>query len=327
VALTREELAAFIPSGPLGAELRFDHTLHYASGFTSAAKWHQEITESRPDVILGAWSTAPLPVPSDDSLPTRYYCHFAGSVRNTVPRELIRKGLLVTNWGHSMARYVAESALMLTLAGQRRLADRQIDLHCNAGWRESSGGEDSLFRKRIGLHGFGAVAREFVQLVRPFNPVLTAFDPFVSREVFDATGVAVAPSLQALFSSSDILIELCALTESTRRIVNGGLLRQMPAGALFVNVARGQLVDEAALIELVRAGRLRAALDVFEKEPLPIASPLRGLRGVTLFPHLSGNTPSSRIDAGRFALENLHNFAASIPLNGVVSLEHFDRMT
>lgn len=326
VALSADERQAFFPETSLESCLPFAGAFKWSEA-DSAANWADEIGRWKPDVIVGAWSTLPLPVPADGGIPVPYYCHLAGAVRKVVARELLQRGLIVTNWGNSMAHFVAEAALMLTLAGLRHLAGHQLSLHVAESWRGTPMLGSSLFGRRIGLHGFGAIAREFVQLVQPFKPELESYDPFVESAVFARHGVTRAVSVGDLFARSDVLVECCALTEETRGSVTGDLLDRLPAGALFVNIARGQLVDEAALVERVRSGRLHAALDVFQQEPLPFDSPLRGLPGAVLMPHVSGNTRDSRMASARFALDNLRRYAVGQPLQAVVTLSNYDRMT
>lgn len=326
ISLSINEHHDFFPENSLESSLHFADAIR-CSAADSNESWADEIERWRPDVIVGAWSTRPLPIPRGDGIPVSYYCHLAGSVRRIVARELLQRGMVVTNWGNSMARFVAEAALMLTLAGLRQLAGHQLSLHVAESWHRSATLGSSLFGRRIGLHGFGAIAREFVRLVEPFKPELESYDPFVESHVFAQYRVKRAASLESLFARSEVLVELCALTEETRGSVTGAMLDRLPLGALFVNVARGQLVDEAALADRVSSGRLHAALDVFEREPLPTDSPLRGLTGAVLMPHVSGNIKDSRLAAARFALDNLRRYSNGQPLQAVVTVSNYDRMT
>lgn len=326
VSLSAEEREAFFPGHSLESSLPASVQVRWSEAKT-AATWAQEIHEWKPDIIAGAWSTRPLPVPPDGALPARYYCHFAGAVRGVVARELMVRGLVVTNWGNSMSRFVAEAALMLSLAGLRQLAHHQTTLLAGGGWRGTNHTGSSLFQKRIGLHGFGAIAQEFVRLVAPFQVRLKSFDPFADPQAMARCGVERTGSLEELFAESDVLVELCALTEQTRGSVNGALLDRLPPQALIVNVARGQLIDEAALVERLRSGRIRAALDVFCREPLAADSPLREIPGITLTPHVAGNTRDSRAASAGFGLTNLHRFIRGESLEAQITLAQYDRMT
>ena len=132
-------------------------------------------------------------------------------------------------------------------------------------------------------------------------------------------------SLEELFAESDVVVELAAATPENYHVVTENHLRMIPEGGVFVNVGRGCVVDKDGLLRVAREGRLQIALDVFEQEPLPADSPLRGLPNVTLLPHLGGPTRDRRRDAGALALKNLRAFLSGEPLDAVVTLEVYDR--
>jgi len=292
-------------------------------------QWGAFLEEVRPDVVLGAWEAPPLPDLSGGPLPLRYYCYVAGSVRQVIGVEHLRAGLLVTNWGGSIGRYIAEMALALTLGSLRNLSRHRENLRPHGGWREARQGEPegSLFDRRVGLHGYGVIGRGVAALLAPFGTRTSAWDPYVNRETMERDGVEPARSLEDLFASSEVLVECCAFTPETKGIVNEAMLRRLPPGAVFVNIARGKLVDEAALIRVLREGRLRAGLDVFGCEPLPADSPLRGMENVVMTPHIAGNTGESRRAAGDFALANLRRFSRGEDLLSRITLEQYLRMT
>ena len=102
------------------------------------------------------------------------------------------------------------------------------------------------------------------------------------------------------------------------------LLRLMPPGAAFVNVGRGKVVDEDALLRVAREGRIQVGLDVFATEPLPADSGFRGLPNAVLLPHIAGPTLERRRDAGTHALENLRAYAEGRPLKAVITPEVYD---
>ncbi|MBC2602630.1 NAD(P)-dependent oxidoreductase [Puniceicoccus vermicola] len=285
------------------------------------------IREYQPTVIIGAWSTPLLPE-VDGQSPAPYYCHVCGSVRKQVPRTMIEKGMIVTNWGNTVAAIVAETALMLALASLRNLTHHFYAIHLEDAWRrETPIPAESLYGARIGIHGFGLIGQELSSLLKPFGVRTFAYDPYQDESVFKAKGVSTESSLEELFSSSDVLFECCALTDKTHGIVSRSLLESMPNGALFVNVARGKLVDQSALTERVANGFLRAGLDVFDNEPLAGDSLLRGERNLVATPHIGGNTADARVKAGRLALANIKRFLNGEELTSTVSPEQFDMMT
>ncbi|RRJ95053.1 hydroxyacid dehydrogenase [Opitutaceae bacterium TAV4] len=333
VLLTDEERFTFFPDGGIASCLEFPNTIACCipPADPVAHDWTALLEQHRPDVLIGAWSLPPLPAHFSGWAP-RYYCHLSGAIRRHVPLSLIEDGLLVTNWGDSTAPYVAEVALMHTLAALQNAGHHQFAIHQRGGWRCAETVSDksrprSLFGLRVGLHGFGAIAREYVHLLAPFHPRLSAWDPYVSAATLAQHDITPTPSLEALFQTSDVLAEFAALTPETDGIVNKTLLSRLPADAVFINVARGRLVDEAALADCVSSEKIRAGLDVFAKEPLPLDSPLRGQPAVHVTPHIGLRSAASRLAAGRHAVQNLARFARGLPLLNPITPAHYARMT
>ncbi|MEC9267028.1 MAG: hydroxyacid dehydrogenase [Pseudomonadota bacterium] len=156
--------------------------------------------------------------------------------------------------------------------------------------RESAG-------KRFGLVGFGAIARETARLARGLGFSLAAHDPFVPADAPEWEGVDNL-SLADLAGGCDVVSLHVPLTDGTRHLVDAAFLSGMKPGAVLINAARGGVVDEAALADALRAGRLGgAALDVFETEPLTAAAAAKfdGLPNLILTPHIAGVTAESNV--------------------------------
>lgn len=288
------------------------------------------LSEAGAEVLVSCWATPPLPedLPVGGPGQLRYVCHLAGSVKSLVPRVLIERGLKVTNWGGSISRTVSECALLLILSALRRSSYWTMAMHLEGRWKDKyKVVTESLFGRTVGFHGFGAIARELVALLRPFGVRISAYSPNVTDDVFAHYGVERSDSIEGLFAGNDILVELAASTPQTFHSVNESILRLIRPGGVFVNVGRGAVVDEAALARVAAEGNIQVALDVFEVEPLPVDSPLRGLSNVTLLPHLGGPTKDRRRDCGLLGFENLQRYAQGRPLEAEVSLEVYDRAT
>ena len=136
-----------------------------------------------------------------------------------------------------------------------------------------------------------------------------------------------AESLDRVFSSCDIVSLHMARTPETYHVINKKLLAMMPDGALLVNTARGSVVDEQALADELLTGRIHAVLDVFEEEPLPADSRLRGLDNVILIPHLAGPT-GDRFELVSLALiEDMKRMLNGEPLEHTIEASHAVRMT
>lgn len=325
-ALTAQELREFLP-GSLLEEIR-----GVAAPFThvdptggNAADFHRALAAANPEILLACWKTPPLP----DQLPPnlRYVCYLAGSVKRLVKREHIARGLIVTNWGGSISRIVAEWALFHILSCLRRATYWTLAMHREGAWKDGGTETASLFGRSVGLHGFGQVARELVRLLQPFGCQISAYAPDVHADTERAFNLRAARSLEALFAENEIVVELAPLIPETTGIVTERHLRLIRPGGVFVNVGRGAVVDEAALLRVAQEGRIMVGLDVFTVEPLPADSPFRGLPNVTLTPHLAGPTTDRRRDAGEFSLANLRAYLAGQPMQAVIDLRTFDTST
>jgi phosphoglycerate dehydrogenase-like enzyme len=330
VALSDAEIGDFFP-GELWAELQkiAPRVQRIRTPLNGESDWPRMLRDSQAEVLVTCWQTPSLnsTVSVADLSGLRYVCHLAGTVRRLVPRELIANGLLVTNWGKSISATVSECTLMLILMALRRASYWSIAMHREGKWKDSTAFTQSLIGRRVGLHGFGAIAQGLVPMLRPFTNHIQTFSPSVATEVFQQFGVKPVSSLEELFATSDVVVELAAATPENHHIITEKLLRSIPPGGVFVNVGRGSVVDEQALIRVAREGKLQVALDVYETEPLPGDSPLRGLPNVTLLPHLGGPTHDRRRDSGALALKNLRAYLRGEPLDSVVTLDIYDRAT
>jgi phosphoglycerate dehydrogenase-like enzyme len=291
--------------------------------------WVKMWKESPAEILVSAWQTPPLngDVTPADLRTLRYICYLAGSVRKLVPRELLGQGILVSNWGGTISATVAECALMLIMMGLRRASHWAISMHREGGWKDSSTFTQSLIGRRVGLHGFGSISQALMPMLRPFTDQVQTYSPSVPDDILERHQVKRATSLEQLFSTSDIVVELAAATPANYHLVKESHLRTLPADGLFVNVGRGCVVDEDALIRVAREGQLQIALDVYEQEPLPKDSPLRGLPNVTLLPHLGGPTRDRRRDAGALALKNIRAYLTGQPQEALMTLDSYDRST
>ena len=330
IALSDVEMADFFPD-KLGAELRqlAPEAKCLPMPLSNPNDWPKLLRENPTEVLLTCWQTPSLNsiVSPADLAGLRYVCHLAGTVRRLVPREMIAEGLMVTNWGSSISPTVAECTLMLILMALRRANHWAHTMHFKGGWKDSSTVTQSLIGRRVGIHGFGAISQALVPMLRPFTDKIQTYSPHMPVDIFRRFDVKVVESLEELFSTSDVVVELSAATPETYHVITEKLLRSIPDGGVFVNIGRGSVVDETALVKVAKEGRLQIALDVYETEPLPADSSLRGLSNVTLLPHLGGPTRDRRRDSGALALRNLRAFLRGEPLESVVTLEVYDRAT
>ncbi len=203
----------------------------------------------------------------------------------------------------------AELAFLLVLAGLRdlpRFLRAQDRREWSPAWRGAVAG------KCVAVVGAGSIATALQRRLEAFEAEVT----MVGRTARD--GVRSTDELPALLPEQDVVVLLVPLTDATRNLVDADFLAALPDGALLVNVARGAVVDTDALLAELGTGRLRAALDVFETEPLPEDSPLWDARGLILTPHVGGLSDAMWPRAYRLVREQLERFAAGEPLENVM---------
>lgn len=223
-----------------------------------------------------------------------------------------RAGVVVCNLPGVNANAVAEYTVGLLLTAARHLVASAASVR-DGGWLRADGHE--LRGATLGLVGHGATARALVPLARAFGMTVlcTSGVPEHRRE----PGVRFV-GLPDLLAGSDYVSLHTALTPRTRHLVDAAALRLMRPTAVLVNTARGGLVDEPALADAVRSGRLAGAvLDVVAEEPLPAASPLRDVPGITVLSHLAGQTAEARAATGRDGAAEVVRALAGRPASGV----------
>ncbi len=305
-------------------------TITWLDGYEAGAT-ATDLRDLNPSILLTSWSTKPL-LPAWIDAPDcalRYVCHLTGAVRWLVPRSFLERGGCVTNWGELPSTTVAEQALLLALAALRNLGEWPavvLDRPKHVSHIERLKTR-TLFGRKVGIHGFGKVARALVQLLRPFGVTLRAYSAGVPESVYREAGVTAAPSLEALFAESQVLFECEALNAKTVGSVTAQVLAALPDGAVFVNVARGRLVDEAALLREATSGRLGVAVDVLTAEPASSSSEFFKTPTIVFSPHIGGPTFDQYPSCGEFAVRNIDRFARGEPVLARISLEEYDRST
>ncbi len=235
------------------------------------------------DAVIGDWSPS---LRVDDPGPRVRFVQQPSVGTDGIDLErCAAAGVPVANCAGANATSVAEWCVGATLSLLRRTVEGEAAVR-RGDWPQTTLGGRELADLRVGVVGMGAIGHRAAALFGAFGcPVA-----YWSRSQHDD---APAPfrELDDLLASSDVVVVVIALGPATRRLLDARRLALLPRGALVVNAARGELVDEAALVEALGSKRVgAAALDVFEVEPLPAESPLRTTAGVLLSPHTAGST-------------------------------------
>lgn len=252
-----------------------------------------------------------------------------GAGLDMIPVEAATKaGVLVANVPGANARTVAEHVLWTSMALLRkfRLVDRDLR---KIGWlagREHANDGSDLSGRTMGIIGFGAVGRHVADIAAKGFGLDVVVNSRAPRDLPDHVRFA---SVDELVEASDIVVLCCPLTLETSGLIGRERIQRMKPGALLINVSRGPVVDDAALIEALSAGRIGgAALDVFSTQPLPPEHPYLGFDNVIVTPHMAGITGESMLRMGLGAAEEaIRVLSGELPVNlrNAEVVEHYRR--
>ena len=251
--------------------------------------------------------------------------HTGGSVATMAHRAIYDAGVHLVSANEVYAQSVAEGVIGYIMAAQRSIP-YWSNVMREGGWgRQGDHPTRALLEKNVGLIGFGAVCRYLTPMLAAFSCRVSAYDPFVDEARMAAFGVRKVSLEEAM--NNDIVSLHAPKTPETNGLIGAAQLALMPDGALLVNTARGNQLDEKALSAEVASGRLRCMLDVYEPEPPAEDHPLRTQDGSLLIPHMAGPTIDRRPAATRFVLAEIARvFAGETPLHAI-PYEYAMRMT
>ena len=228
------------------------------------------------------------------------------------------RGLAVSNTPDVLTDATADTALTLLLMVARRTGEGERHVRAGqwTGWRPTHMLGTQVTGKTLGLVGMGRIARAVAQRAHHgFGMKVIFHDPYPPpAEVATELGAEPRAALEQVLGEADFVSLHCPATPETRHLMNGERLGLMRRDAFLINTARGDVVDEAALVEALSAGRIAGAgLDVYEKEP-QVTPALLTKENVVLLPHLGSATRETRVAMGRRAVENLRLFFSGSPL-------------
>jgi phosphoglycerate dehydrogenase-like enzyme len=319
---------------------------------------------ARADVFVTGRGAPPPPDLVAGAPELRLLVSLGASVRQYQPAALVARGVLVTNTADAVAVGVAEHCLMVTLAGLRHLTEIDADMHRGewprpgrrAGARGSAlrrlvpvglkrrlvalrtrggakgggggaprTGASDLRGARIGLVGWGYVARRYAELLAPFGCEVLVFSESADAADLAAAGVRPAGLAEVLGSTKVVSLHR-GLNDATRGFIDRTRLARLQPGTVLVNTARGGLIEQGALLQRLGKGDLVAALDVFEEEPLPRRHPLRTHPNAILTPHNAGTTAQEETRMGEQALRTVLDWIEGRPVDAI-GADRLERMT
>jgi phosphoglycerate dehydrogenase-like enzyme len=266
------------------------------------------------DILVPMRERTPFPKALIDRLPRLRMIALTGprSPSLDIAACTARKIIVCNTGGEASSTATAELTFGLILAGARGLG--QVHAGMAAGrWHEDAPSGFVLAGKTLGVVGLGKLGLKVARYAQAFGMNVLAWSQNLTAEAAEAAGCRRVEKDELLAEADVVTIHL-VLSDRSRGLIGGRELGLMRPGALLVNTSRGPIVDEAALLAALEAGRIRAALDVFDREPLPADHPLRRAPNVTLAPHLGyGSREVFRQFYGE-SLENIEAFLAGRPM-------------
>jgi len=277
------------------------------------------------ELLFSGWYGEVLDKKLLDAAPRLKAVFFGGgSVRRTVTDEFWKRDIALSNAASANAVPVAEFTLaqiILSLKGvwwhTRELYRTRVYPRYDAGGRQVPGAYNSI----VGIVSLGLVGRRVRELLRMLDIRVLVYDPFVTEESAAELGVELV-SLEELFQRSDIVTIHTPLLKETEGMFNGKLIASMKSGSTLINTARGQLINEKEMIEVLHQRRdLCALLDVTSKEPPDPDSPLYSMPNVILTPHIAGSLNGECHRMGKLMIEEAERFLKGEPLQWGITRE------
>ncbi len=252
--------------------------------------------------------------------------HAAGSVKAFVSDALWEKDIRVTSAAPALAIDVAWTTVALMVLARKNVFLLREHIR-QGGWKPMPGWPSGeLYGAVVGLVGASNVGRHVIRLLDGSGARILLYDPYVSAEEAARLEVKKRESLEDLIRESDIVSLHAPKLPETYHMLNAGNLALMKDHSILINTARGALIDEAALIELLRTRPIFACLDVTDPEPPAPDSPLRTMPNVLLTPHLAGCVGSGLKRLGAAAADEVRRFLAGEPLINEVTREMLPRL-
>ena len=245
------------------------------------------------DVLLTGWGNCKFFKKDIEMMPNlKMIAHTGGTVAYLIAPDVYETNVKVISGNDVFAKSVAEGCLCYILAALRRL-EHYMGVMREGGYRTEVFENRGLFGKKLGIVGFGTIARHFLNLVRWFDLDILIYSSHLTDEEAATYGARTA-SLEEIFAECDVISIHASDTPKTCGMITRELMESMKSDALLVNTARGAVINEPAMFEMLLAGRFYAALDVFDEEPPAPDAPIRKCKNALLMPHMGGPTVDLR---------------------------------
>lgn len=247
------------------------------------------------DAYITCWGSPALTPEILERAPKlKVLTHLGSSVAPVVCNEVYERGIKVISGFDYFSKSTAEGVIAYMLAALRDIPFYNDRLKNKKIWHEEDDYTDSVLYKTVGIVGFGGVGKYVVKMLQNFDVNIKVYNRSpIPNEVKEQYGITQC-SIEEVFSTCDIVSLHLPYNNGTHHMIDEKLLSLIKPGALFVNTARGAVVDEDAMTEHLKKGDFNAALDVYGKEPIDMSSPLLSLPNVLMLPHQAGVTVNLR---------------------------------
>lgn len=260
------------------------------------------------DIAITSWGVPTLDAEILDCAPNlKFVAHAAGSVKGIVSDELYRRGIRVISSARILSMGVSETALGMTIAACKNFFAFNESLH-KGGWVKDYSVITEVYDITVGVVGCGFAGAHYIELLQAFGVEVLAYDPLLSEEQIRKMG-ATKVELDTLLRQSDVVSLHAPSLDSTYHMINRDALESMKTGAILINTARASLVDQDALVDALKTGKLKyACIDVYEQEPLNEDCPLRQLPNCIMTPHIAGAANNGKKKIGAHVLAEIRRF-------------------
>lgn len=319
----------FAPRDLVRLEEQFDCVHPEAEG---AAKLMEVWDECAPNLhaVVTGWDSPPITEAMLAVAPNlEVIVHSAGSIRPFIPHSVWQTGVRLATANDALGKGVAETTLALIIAGLKGFFPCAA-LTRSGAWQPALpsrgiGRVRELYDVTVGLIGASRTGRHVLRLLSGFDAEVVVCDPTLGSREAEELGARLV-SLDELMRLSDVVSLHAPALPQLRHMLGAREFGVMKEDAIFINTARGMLVDESALISELSTGRISAILDVTNPEPPAQDSPLRSLPNVTLLPHVAGAISTGCLRQGCSAVDQLLEFVRGGQMHGEITHERFVTM-
>ena len=282
------------------------------------------------NIIITGWGTPTLigseALKANTSL--KMIAHTAGSVGDLLDDTVYEKGIAVVSGNRFFAQSVAEGTIAYIMSVLRNIPDEVYGMKKEGAWKKNGVLESrGILGREIGIIGYGMISRHLMRMLKPFGVKIKIFSQFPMDMDFLDDVNAEPASVEEIFSTCSIVSLHSSLNEKTIGMIKKEHFEMMQEDAVFINTARGAIVNQEEMIDVLSHKNIRAFLDVYAVEPLEADSPLRKMNNVYLMPHKAGPTTDMLTFIGGEVAKDVIRFADNKPLKCEIDRAYAARMT